>query len=117
MFFCCLFARVREFRGEPFAYVAISNRSHVLLPGNHPTGQLLLQQRDSFNHLANLQCKKQTRAQLNLVSTMRPFSDITANQIIPKALRSGIFLGGGGNVCIFLCVCVCVYLCVYVCAC
>jgi len=60
-----------------------------LLPGNRPSGQLALQSGASFNQTANLQCRKQTSTQANLVSTMRPFSDITANQIIPQALSSG----------------------------
>lgn len=76
--------------------------SRVLLLGNGPTSRLKAlcsggvkeggsegegeRVRDSFNHLANFQRKKQTRPQHNLVSTMRPFSDIIANQIIPMAL-------------------------------
>ena len=59
---------------------------------------------------------------------MRPFSDITANQIIPKALSPGFFFffffgrrrggsdGGGGGCgrCVCVCVCVCVSVCVCV---
>lgn len=59
-----------------------------MLPGNRPSGLLALRSEASFNQTANLQCRKQTSTQANLVSTMRPFSDITANQIIPQALSS-----------------------------
>lgn len=60
-----------------------------MLPGNRPSGQLALQSGASFNQTANLQCRKQTSTQANRVSSMRLFSDITANQIIPQALSSG----------------------------